>query len=144
MALTDALFLRQFSIFDLSENTKTQVKLIKEASHHDLLTKVEESQAKINYESLIIWNETFSNDNFNMASRKMEKGLMIFKDHSSLKAAIKNLKFNIGQEVYLYEATSKEVHEMYEVNDYKIVQTLGHFNESSGNMEWKNNIEQNH
>ena len=118
ISLTELLHLKHFSVNSNSEiNKKSLTNLIKWSSDCGKFTKIKLSQSDIDADSMLLWDENNVNiSKVNEAARNFMKGLIIFKDLSSLKQAAKSLKLLINQEIYLYEQASGELHETYEIN----------------------------
>ena len=118
ISLTELLHLKHFSVNSNSEiNKKSLTNLIKWSSDCGKFTKIKLSQSDIDADSIFLWDENKVNvSKVNEAARNFMKGLIIFKDLSSLKQAAKSLKLLINQEIYLYEQASGELHETYEIN----------------------------
>ena len=132
ISLTELLHLKHFSVNSNSEiNKKSLTNLIKWSSDCGKFTKIKLSQSDIDADSMLLWDENNVNiSKVNEAARNFMKGLIIFKDLSSLKQAAKSLKFLINQEIYLYEQASGELHETYEINRKTIFRMIGVFHMS--------------
>ena len=132
ISLTELLHLKHFSVNSNSEiNKKSLTNLIKWSSDCGKFTKIKLSQSDIDADSMLLWDENNVNiSKVNEAVINLKKGIIIFKDLTSLKQTSKSLKFLINQEVYLYEQASGEVYETYEINGKMIFRMIGVFHMS--------------
>ena len=130
--LTELLHLKHFSINSNPEvSRKSLANLIKWSSDFGKFTKTKLSHSNIDVDSVLLWDENNANiSKVNEAVINLKKGIIIFKDVTSLKQAAKSLKLLINQEIYLYEQASGELHETYEINGKTIFQMIGVFHMS--------------
>ena len=143
ISLTELLYLKHFSVNSNSEiNKKSLTNLIKWSSDCGKFTKIKLSQIDIDADSIFLWDENNVNiSKVNEAVINLKKGIIIFKDLSSLKQAAKSLRFLINQEIYLYEQASNELYETYEINGKKIFRMLGVFHMSKEKLNLNQDVD---
>ena len=137
LRLTKDLNMNSFPIVKLTNDKETKALLIKQRSSSGILTKIIQENKNKFHDGLIIFTENISDYKVYAMIKQKKKGLVIFKDYATLHYSKNYFKFNIDQEIYLYEENSGRLFETYEINSKQILQELGHFNASTADIFWK-------
>ena len=68
---------------------------------------------------IFFFKEHDSNVVMSKLSKNIQKGIIIFNDTRILETTSRRLKFEIDQEVYLFDGKTSEVYEVYEINNVR-------------------------
>ena len=112
--------------FFIDTSKENQVKMTKKLSKNDMFMITKNNF--INNENVFViffFKEHDSNVVMSKLSKNIQKGIIIFNDTRILETTSRRLKFEIDQEVYLFDGKTSEVYEFYEINNVKIKNKLG-------------------
>ena len=112
--------------FFIDTSKENQVKMTKKLSKNDMFMITKNNF--INNENVFViffFKEHDSNVVMSKLSKNIQKGIIIFNDTRILEITSRRLKFEIDQEVYLFDGKTSEVYEVYEINNVKIKNKLG-------------------
>ena len=134
-------------IFDIKQPTiavyfkENQVQMLKSFSNQDTLAKTKASYGQVSADNEIIALFNDDDESIKDIGNIFKKGILIFENNLTLHKTAKELDLGINQEIYLFDCSSFELYETYNINNIKIVSRLGYLSESEErNMIWEKGV----
>lgn len=101
------------------------------------------NQTTLQCDTVIFLNKDNRELVLGLAMRNNKKTLIILQDHHKFEEISQSLEIELNKEVYIYEITSRNLFETYEVNNIKIEQLLGTILlDGSNAFLWQENVNQ--